>query len=149
MKHPMVRPSKPESLQLLIRIADEIPIREKQQLNDVPMEIARSPRSGPAFRRPRIRGGQWARKIYVSHIDVFGFQCYKKISRDETLGRYARGDVLSAEGPRCRLGCQLSIVRLSRGISGNILDFRAPQKPSSKNGRLGGIGGKARSEGQA
>jgi hypothetical protein len=37
MQQPVVRPSKPEHLEFMIRIADEIPVREKQQLNNVPM----------------------------------------------------------------------------------------------------------------
>jgi hypothetical protein len=77
----------------MIRIANEIAVREKQQLNDVPMQVAGSDGAGPPLRRPGIRGRVCAGEIYVSHIDVSWFQCYKTVSRDETLGRYTSGDV--------------------------------------------------------
>ena len=100
MKHPVMRPSKPEHLEFMIRIADKIPVREEQQFNNVPMEVAGSPGTGPPFIGPRIRGRKRAGKIYVSHIDVSWFQCYKTVSRDETLGRDVRGDVKGPEKVR-------------------------------------------------
>ena len=46
MHHPVMRAAEPEGLQLMVGVADEIPIGEEQQLDDVPAQIA-----GAAARR--------------------------------------------------------------------------------------------------
>src|ERR1700690_491361 len=93
MHHPMMRPAEAEHLQLMVGIADEVAVREKQQLDDIPAQIAlpkvRRPRLGGA----RIGGGVGVRELYVSHIDVPWFECYKTISRGEILDRFVGGDV--------------------------------------------------------
>src|ERR1700722_12266106 len=68
--------------------------------------------------------------IYVSHIDISWVQCYKTASHDEILNRFDRGDVPNGVRKPCTSGegRELSTVRLSSGISANILDFRLPQK---------------------
>src|ERR1700733_9893303 len=93
MHHPVMGPAEPERLQLMVGVADEIAIGEEQQLDDVPAQIAGPGDGGPPFGRPRIGVGGNILKIYVSHIDVSWVQCYKTISRDETLGRLISGDV--------------------------------------------------------
>ena len=42
MKHPMVRPAKPEFRQHLVRIADEVPVGKEQKLDEVPDRLRRS-----------------------------------------------------------------------------------------------------------
>jgi hypothetical protein len=49
MQHPVMRPAEPESLQLVVGVADEIPVGEEQQLNDIPTQIA-----GSSGRRSRL-----------------------------------------------------------------------------------------------
>jgi hypothetical protein len=51
-----MRPAEPERLELMIGVADEIPVGKEQQLDNVPAQIGRTG-SGPAFRRPRISVG--------------------------------------------------------------------------------------------
>jgi hypothetical protein len=97
MQHPVVRPPEPECLQLMVGVADEIAIGEEQQLDDVPAQIAGPDGGGPLFGHPRIGVGGNILEIYVSHIDVSWVQCYKTISHDETLGRFASGDVKRPE----------------------------------------------------
>src|SRR5271168_777991 len=93
MHHPVMRPAEAEHLQLMVGITDEVAVREKQQLNDIPAQIALPKVRRPRLGVPRIGGWQGTREIYVSHIDVSWFQCYKTISRGEILDRFVRGDV--------------------------------------------------------
>ncbi len=130
MQHPVVRPAEPEHLELVIGIADEVPIGKEQQFDDIPAQIARLQGRRLGLGAPRI-GSWWeGREIYVSHIDVSWVQCYKTISRDEILSRFVRGDVASGlrTPEEAKKAWNLSTVRLSCGISANILDFRIPQK---------------------
>src|SRR5207253_7404371 len=55
---------------------------------------------------------------------------YKTISRDETISRFDRSDVSNGlrKPQQAASAANLSTVRLSSGISANILDFRLPQK---------------------
>jgi len=50
------------------------------------------------------------------------------ISRDEILDRFVAGDAVRKEPKVAATAVNLSTVRLSSGISANILDFRLPQK---------------------
>ena len=89
MQHPVMRPSEPERLQLMVGIADEVAVGEEQELDDIPAQLARPGGAGGAFRAPRIGLGGWPLEIYVSHIDISSVQCYKTAVRDETLRRFA------------------------------------------------------------
>src|SRR6202051_2072514 len=93
MHHPVMRSAEAEDLQLMVRVADKIAVGEEQQLNDIPAQIDLPKAKGPRLRAPRIGGRHGTRKIYVSHIDVSWFQCYKTINRDEILDRFVRGGV--------------------------------------------------------
>ena len=53
MHHPVMRPAESEGFQLMIGVADEIPIGKEQQLDDIPAQIAGA-RGGGAARLPRI-----------------------------------------------------------------------------------------------
>jgi hypothetical protein len=152
MQHPVMGPAEPENLQFVVGVADEIAVGEEQQLDDVPAQT-RLPRGRRRLSgRLRIRIAGSILEIYVSHIDISWVQCYKTISRDETLSRLARGDVSNGrKRPEVAAkAANWSTVRLSSGISANILDFRLPQKHvvcdllATATGRRAGIG-----EGQA
>jgi hypothetical protein len=93
MKHPVMRPAEPESLQLVVGVADEVAVGKEQQLDEIPAQIGMAGGSGSSFSRPRISVGRGTREIYVSHIDVSWVQCYKTISRDEILSRFVGGEV--------------------------------------------------------
>jgi hypothetical protein len=93
MQHPVMRPPEPESLQFMVGVADEIAVREEQELDDIPAQIARAPGRGARFNRPRIRVCGGAREIYVSHIDISWVQCYKTAGHDEILDRSVGDDV--------------------------------------------------------
>ncbi len=58
MQHPVMRPAEPERLQFMVGVADEIPVGEKQQLDDIPAQIAGPRGGGPRFGRPRIGVGR-------------------------------------------------------------------------------------------
>src|SRR6478752_5195825 len=92
----MMGAAEAERLQLLVGIADEIAIGEEQQFDDIPAQIASvvcgRPRPGSVLRR--------SREIYVRHIDVSWFQCYKTISLHETLDRFASGGASKQGGQR-------------------------------------------------
>jgi hypothetical protein len=103
MQHPVVRAPKPERFQFMIGVADEIPVGEEQQFDDVPAQIARLlTRLGGRGSRVtlRIRGGRTLRKIYVSHIDVSWVECYKTASRCEILDRFVGDNVPNASKSR-------------------------------------------------
>jgi hypothetical protein len=72
----------------MVGVADEIPVGEEQQLDDIPAQIGAARGRGPALGRPRISICRGIRGIYVSHIDVSWVQCYKTIGADETLSRF-------------------------------------------------------------
>jgi hypothetical protein len=95
MQHPMVRAAEPERLQLMVGVADEIPVGEEQQLNDIPAQIGLARGRGTGSGPLRIEVGRGILDIYVSHIDISWVQCYKTGSRDETLSRVSGGDVSS------------------------------------------------------
>ena len=40
MQHPVMRPAEPERLEFMVGVADEIPVGEEQQLDDIPAQIA-------------------------------------------------------------------------------------------------------------
>jgi len=57
MHYPVMRPAEPESLQFVIGVADEIPVGEEQELDDIPAPIggarAAGRRSAPSNRGRR------------------------------------------------------------------------------------------------
>ena len=58
--------------------------------NDLPDAYVRPVAWGSLFGGPRrIRVRRGSREIYVSHIDISWVQCYKNISDDEILSRFA------------------------------------------------------------
>jgi hypothetical protein len=114
MHHPVVRPAEAEHFQLVIGVADEIAIGKEQQFDDIPAQFSGLRRRRSAFDRPRIGAGRGTRKIYVSHVDISWVQCYKTTAAYEILDRFAFGHAPSVN---------LVTVRLSSGISANILDF--------------------------
>ena len=61
MQHPVMRPAEAERLQLMVGVADEIPVGEEQQLDDIPAQIAGHRGAGPPLGRPRI--GRRARHL--------------------------------------------------------------------------------------
>ncbi len=54
MQHPVMRPPESENLQLMVGIADEIPVGEKQKLDDIPAQIGHPGGVGPRLSCPRI-----------------------------------------------------------------------------------------------
>ncbi len=69
-------------------------------------------------------------KFTSAILTYLGFKVTKLSSADETLDRFARGDVSSGlkKPEMAARAANLLTVRLSSGISANILDFRIPQK---------------------
>jgi hypothetical protein len=71
MQHTVMRAAEGEFAQHFVRIADEIAIGKKQQLDDVPDRRRRRPRTGR-----QVGGGGCGcdglrAHIYVSHVDIF------------------------------------------------------------------------------
>src|ERR1700704_6680724 len=64
-------------------------------------------------------------------------QCYKTIGPDETLSRFIRGDGGLRKPEEAARAANSSTVRLSSGISANILDFGLPQKHVLRTCRRG------------
>src|ERR1700688_5325413 len=95
---------------------------------------------GPCFGDPRISVGVGVREIYVSHIDVSWVQCYKTISRDETLSRFVRGEISNGlrEPEVAASAANLSTVRLSSGVSANNTGLPPPAKACPKTDAGGG-----------
>src|SRR5579872_5665827 len=85
MQNAVMGPPERKLAQHRIRIADEIPIGEEQKFDDVPDRLSRPrlPRSGR--RRPVSRDRRAGSQIYVSHIDLFSFYCYKNSRTDERI----------------------------------------------------------------
>jgi hypothetical protein len=65
----------------MVGITDEVAVGEEQQLDDVPAQIPRL-RSG----LHRLGRRNRAFEIYVRHVDVSWFQCYKKGKLREIFG---------------------------------------------------------------
>ena len=76
VQHPVMRPAEAELGQHVVGIADEVAVGEEQQLDEVPDRLA----AVQAAARPgRLAGAlRRAGNIYVSHIDIFRFDCYPK-----------------------------------------------------------------------
>src|ERR1700686_4645876 len=105
---------------------------------------------GPCFGDPRISVGVGVREIYVSHIDVSWVQCYKTISRDETLSRFVRGEISNGlrEPEVAASAANLFPVRLSSGVSANNTGLPPPAKACPKKDAGGGTSRKAGHGGQ-
>src|SRR5262249_17561145 len=89
MKHAMVRATEAQLEEHFVRIADEIAVGKKQQLDDVPNGFGWA--AGPA--RP-LRHAVLGRcclgtQIYVSHVDIFWIYVTKTVS--QTKGYYRSG----------------------------------------------------------
>src|SRR5262249_24403646 len=73
MQHAVVRAAEPELGQHLVGVADEISVGKEQKLNQVPRRL------GALVGNVRLgRGRPEGRHIYVSHIDIFRFDCYPR-----------------------------------------------------------------------
>jgi hypothetical protein len=84
MQHPMVRPAEVEFLQHVVGIGHEVPVGKEQKLDQVPDRLALGGRGrGPLRRRNAgLRG-----KNYVSHVDIFLFDCYSTSHANEMIVR--------------------------------------------------------------
>jgi len=58
MQHPVMRPPEPESLELVVGVADEIPVGEEQELDDIPAQIGNLLTRGSPVSQPRISVGR-------------------------------------------------------------------------------------------
>src|SRR5690348_5446513 len=82
MENAMVRAAKAEFQQNFIGIADEIPISEKQQLDNVPHGLRGAGRGTAASWTISETGpGDELAHIYVSHVDIFCFYVTKRVRR--------------------------------------------------------------------
>src|SRR6266478_2578644 len=70
MQDPVMRASEAELCQNLVRIANEVPVCEKQEFDQV--ERCRVPLPGFSWDQMTHRGFE----IYVSHVDIFLVFCY-------------------------------------------------------------------------
>src|SRR5262249_25640759 len=73
MHNSVMRAAEAEFGQDLVGIADEVAIREKKEFNDIPDGFTGLPR----FAGFRLGGSARGERIYVSHIDIFRFDCYQ------------------------------------------------------------------------
>lgn len=127
--YPVVSPAEAEFLQNMVGIADKVPIGEKQKLNDVPPLVSGCRGS----RSSAFRGGlpcAWRVEIYVSHVDIFRVQCYKKTKLHEIFGYFVTCGPLEARKPQSLASSKVNFfaVRLSIDIPRNILDLTAHVK---------------------
>ncbi len=81
MQDPVMRASEAEFVQNLIRIANEVPVGEKQEFDQV--ERCRVPLPGFSWDQMTHRGFE----IYVSHVDIFLVFCYGNEVLCETIVR--------------------------------------------------------------
>ena len=88
MQHPMMRAAEAELLQHMVRVGDEVPVGEEQQLDEVPDRLACGAARSPACGEPDTPASR--EKIYVSHIDIFRFDCYSRARFDERIVPEAR-----------------------------------------------------------
>jgi hypothetical protein len=97
MQHPMMRAAEPEFLQHVVGVGDEVPVGKEQKLDQVPHRLALA---GRAAGLGSTREACITRKNYVSHIDIFRFDCYSKARfRERIVPRTLPWAGLSA-GPR-------------------------------------------------
>src|SRR5476651_840561 len=89
MQHPVMGAPKGELGKHFVRIADEIAIGEKQQLDDVPDRLGRRGGRDRTLRQAAGRHGDLGVHIYVSHIDIFWFYVTK--TSLPTKGSYRNG----------------------------------------------------------
>src|SRR5450755_4795587 len=81
MQHPVMGAPEAELGEHLVRIADEIAIGEKQQLDDVPDRLGMRRCRARALGQAVGRGGDLGAHIYVSHVDIFWFYVTKRCPR--------------------------------------------------------------------
>jgi len=132
MDHAVVGAAKPELLQHVIGVADEVPVGEKQQFDNVPALLAEG-RGGAG----PLLGGNLLRtlcfEIYVRHIDISWVQYYKKTKLHEIFGCFVPCGTrmtLRQERP-AGYEANFSAARLSVDIPRNILDLTAHDKRTS------------------
>src|SRR6185312_384752 len=129
MHHPVMGAAEPESLELVVGIADEVAVGEEQQFNDVPAQFAGPQGRGSTGGALRIGARRALRKIYVSHVDISWVQCYKTTSHDETLSRFELGDVSgSRKRQRWRQRPQMDYRAIVERYFGKHTGLRHPAK---------------------
>src|SRR4029453_6464989 len=94
MQHPMMGAAKTKLEEHLIRVANEIAISEKQKFDDVPGGLGRCRPAARAFGHARCRT-RFARRNYVSHVDIFCFYVTK--TRRQTKGSCCNGPTLDPQ----------------------------------------------------
>src|SRR5262249_23308269 len=82
----MMRAPEAEAGERLVGIADEIPVGEKQELDQVPDRLLQAA-IGSRVDRGRVVAGN----NYVSHVDIFGFDCYSGRAVHERIVRAQPG----------------------------------------------------------
>ena len=81
MQHPVMRAAETEFLQDVVRIGHEVPVSKEQKLDQIPYRLTLvSTLTSRVFTR-------LGRKNYVSHVDIFLFDCYSKRHTDEMIVR--------------------------------------------------------------
>ena len=79
MQHPVMGPAEAEGLELMVGVADEIPIGEEQQLDDIPAQIGRRRGRRPPLGRPSNRGRRSGFEKFMSAILTYlGFNVTKR-----------------------------------------------------------------------
>ena len=78
MHHPVMRAPESEGLELMVGVADEIPIGEEQELDDIPAQIGRAGAGTPALRWPCESGSAEGSEKFMSAILTYlGFNVTK------------------------------------------------------------------------
>jgi hypothetical protein len=77
MHHPVVRAPKSERLELMVGVADEVPIGEEQKLDDIPAQIGRAGAVRSRFAGPRIGGGGGLEKFMSAILTYLRFNVTK------------------------------------------------------------------------
>src|SRR5271166_5722075 len=85
MEQAMMCASEAEFGEHLVRVADEVPIGEKEELDQVPDRLGR--------RGVRRSPGLDCSHIYVSHVDIFQNDCYAITRPRERIVRSSTRDV--------------------------------------------------------
>ena len=103
MQHPVVGAAEAELEQHLVRVADEIAIGKKQELDDVPDRLAAPPRDrGDPLGRLVPGARPWRSKFMSAMLTYFGFMLPKQCARrkDRTERPFpVRGVLVGPDGP--------------------------------------------------
>src|SRR6202142_3406304 len=98
MQHPVMGAPEGELRKHFVRIADEIAVGEKQQLDDVPDRLGRRAGRGRTLRQAAGWRGDLGVHIYVSHVDIFWFYVTKMPL--QTKGSYRNGPFFQQRADR-------------------------------------------------